>query len=144
MRLVFVISRLQISTRADSELHVAVEDRTPKKRKTKFAKEIGEDNVDGADEDAAASSGSVDVDVDTMMDSHFSFPQNDVVDGDLACRIHCGQEAVTNSPVVEPVILEAIGVPDDEGRGDDITVVRSHIGSLALNAYADDALFVTG
>ena len=142
MRLVFGISRLQISTRADSELHVAVEDRTPKKRKTKFAKEIGEDNVDGADEDAAAPSESVDVDMDTMMDPHF--PQNHVVNGDPARRIHCSQEAVTTSPVVEPVILEAIGVSDDEGRGDDITVVRSHIGSLALNAYADDALFVTG
>ena len=37
--------------------------------------------------------GSVDMDMDTMMDPHF--PQNDVVDGELALRIHSAQLSAT-------------------------------------------------
>ncbi len=48
----------------------------------------------------------VDVDVDTMMDPHF--PQNDVVDGDLALRIHSIQEAVAPQALAMPTSTPAL------------------------------------
>ena len=90
-----------------------------------------------------------DVNVDTMMDPHF--PQNDVVDGDLALRIHWSQEAValqalvlsTSTPAMRPDFSSAADEVDTIS-GERLEVIHQFIKAnlSAVKAGACDLVLV--